>query len=422
MTLAVVAVALAIALLLAVVSSVHMLYRETMRLRAREAPAIEYFKQTVEPCIGLTAEQGALSFSLLRQLLIVFLAVLAFAVSDAQGLPMWRRLLEAMVLGGAGTLLAATVLPQLLAHKTSGRWLAPWLPALRLLCLLIRPVVAGILLLQSLAEEEAQQATADNGTPYENIEALISAGAEEGLIEEQDRKLIQSVVAFGDKTVRDVMTPRPKMVAIREEATLEDLRKLVIHEKFSRIPVYRGSVEDGVVGFVHVHDLFEGDRKDHAARRVGDVMRPVRHVPESKPVSGLMREMQQDGSHVVIVVDEYGKTAGLVTLEDVVEQIVGEIRDEHEPDQDFVREPGGSYVVAGSFEVGRLPEMLGCRLGDQPESATVGGLVTEWLGHVPSTGEFIERGGIRIEILAGDERRVDAVRIARLDEKQHAVQ
>ena len=212
-------------------------------------------------------------------------------------------------------------------------------------------------------------------TQAENIEALISAGTEEGLIEEEDRKLIQSVVEFGDKVVREVMTPRPNIVAISADATLEELRQLVINEQYSRIPVYEGTI-DQIIGFVHVRDMFELDEDERANRTVRELMRPIRAVPETKPVNDLMREMQQDNTHMVIVVDEYGNTAGLASMEDLVEVILGEIRDEHEPDSDVQEDGQGGYIVSGSFDVARLGDLLEFHPEEDIESTTVGGLVT----------------------------------------------
>ena len=165
------------------------------------------------------------------------------------------------------------------------------------------------------------------------------------------------MVAFGDKTVREVMTPRPRIVAIRQDATLEELRELVIHEQYSRIPAYEDDI-DQITGFVHVRDMFELDEDERAKRKVRDIMRPIRVVPETKPVNDLLREMQEEGAHMAVVVDEYGSTAGIVTMEDMVEEIVGEIHDEHEPERDFHEEPDGSYVVSGSFDLGRLEDLL----------------------------------------------------------------
>ena len=144
-----------------------------------------------------------------------------------------------------------------------------------------------------------------------------------------------------------------------------------------------------------------------------ELVRPIRFVPETKPVNDLMREMQQDNTHMVIVVDEYGNTAGLATMEDLVEVILGEIRDEHEPETDIVEDGNGGFIVSGNFDLARLVDLFEYRPEEDIESTTVGGLITEWLGHVPQAGEFVERDGIRIEVLASDERRVVKVRISK---------
>ncbi len=270
----------------------------------------------------------------------------------------------------------------------------------------------GVLHLTGL-DHERDRGEASPADSVEHIEALITAGAEEGILEELDRKLIHSVVAFGDKSVREVMTPRPNIVAISADKSLEDLRQLVIHEQYSRIPVYQDTI-DNVIGFVHVRDMFELDPEERQAKTLTDLMRPAPLVPETKPVADLLREMQRDGSHLVIVVDEYGNTAGLATMEDLVEEILGEIRDEHEPDRDVRQEAEHVFLAPGSLDVDRLHDLFGFRPEDETESTTVGGLVAEWLGHVPQVGEAVEHGGIRIEVLSGNERRVDQVRISRV--------
>jgi putative hemolysin len=169
---------------------------------------------------------------------------------------------------------------------------------------------------------------------------------------------------------------------------------------------------------VHVRDMFEQEEEERARRNVRDLMRPIRFVPESKPVNDLMREMQQDGAHMVIVVDEYGNTAGLATMEDLVEVILGEIRDEHEPDSD-VAEDGDGYIVSGNFDLARLADLFEFRPQQEIESTTVGGLVTEWLGRVPQPGESVERDGIRIEVLASDQLRVEQVRVSKSQAVAH---
>ncbi|HEY3835059.1 MAG TPA: hemolysin family protein, partial [Bryobacteraceae bacterium] len=225
-------------------------------------------------------------------------------------------------------------------------------------------------------------------------------------------KLIQSVVEFGDTVVREVMTPRPNIVAVEAASTLEELRQLVINEQYSRIPVYEGTI-DTVIGFVHVRDMFELEEDDRATKTVRQLMRSIRFVPETKPVNDLMREMQAEGAHMVIVVDEYGNTAGLVTMEDLVEVILGEIRDEHEPSSDVTEDGKGGYVVSGNFDLARIADLFGVGPEEEADSTTIGGMVTEWLGRVPSPGEVVERDGLKVEILASDEMRVEQVRVSK---------
>ena len=399
---------------------VQVLYLESLRLRTREVPALTYFKEKLEELLGLREERGALAFSLIKHFLLAACAVLLFAALHRPQRPLWESAVEAMLLSWALMLVFAQLGPQLLYRKTSGRWALYALPLLRLLALLVRPLLILLEFLQSLAtlNEERRENEAAS-TQAEELEALIEAGAEEGLIEEDDRKLIESVVAFGDKTVREVMTPRPNIVSISREATLEELRELAIDERYSRMPVYGESIDD-ITGFVHVRDMFERDYQLRAGTPVKEVERPIKFVPETKPVDDLLREMQKEGTHMAIVVDEYGNTAGVVTMEDLVEEIVGEIRDEYEPDQDVQGDSDGGYVVSGSFDLGRLEEMLDFRPAKEPESTTIGGLVSEWLGRVPKAGESVEQDGIRVEVLAGNQRRVNQVRIRRIEHGTNA--
>jgi CBS domain containing-hemolysin-like protein len=318
-----------------------------------------------------------------------------------------------MALAWIGTVLVAHLVPQLLYRRTSGSWLVAFLPLIHILALLMRPLLAFLSFLRSLADLGAPEEDVDDtSTQSEDIEALISAGAEEGLIEEEDRKLIQSVVEFGDKTVREVMTPRPNICAISGADSLENLRLLVAREQYSRIPVYDGSI-DNIVGFVHVRDMVEIEPAKREGITVNDIRRPVKVVPETKSVTDLMREMQRQGVQLVVVVDEYGQTAGLATMEDLLEEIVGEITDEHDPEHDVTRSADGSCLVSGNFDIDHLVDLFDFRRDEETESTTVGGLVSEWLGHVPTAGEVVERDGIRIEVIASDERRVQQVRILR---------
>jgi CBS domain containing-hemolysin-like protein len=400
--------------LLALITSAQLLYLESLRIRPRELPALKFFKESLQDRMGLSVENGAAAFSIAKHTLIALLGVLTLAlIVRAEG-QSWRSFLEGCAASWVAMILSAYGVPQVLYRRTRGRWMVPLVPFFRAVSLAARPVTGLLGFFQGLVElaDEKNGRHEVPPTPAENIDAFITAGTEEGIIEEEDRELIQSVVEFGDTVVREVMTPRPNVVAIAAASSMEDLRQLVIHEQYSRIPVYEGSIDE-IIGFVHVRDMFEIDEAGRERLTVRELMRPMRFVPETKPVSDLMREMQADGAHMVMVVDEYGNTAGLVTMEDLVEVILGEIRDEHEPDVDVI-DDGHGFVVSGSFDVARLEDLVEFRPGEEIESTSVGGLVSEWLGHVPKPGETVERNGVRVEVLAADDLRVERVRVSRV--------
>ena len=401
--------------LLCFVSIVQLFYHESMRLLRRERPSLEFFRDTLIEKIGLEPEKGSLAFSLIKHLSLALLGVLFVCVLLQPGTAQWQSILEAMAIVVVAMLFSTYFIPLFAYFRTSGKWLLKVLPLIRLIAACAAPIAGVVHFIHSLLDLE----TPTNGQPaptdtVEHVEALIDAGAEEGILEESDRKLIHSVVAFGDKSVREVMTPRPAIVAILLDKTIEDLRQLVIHEGFSRIPVYQDDI-DHLLGFVHVRDIFELDEADRQSRTLTELMRPLATVPEMKPVSELLRQMQSEGLHMVAVVDEYGNTAGLATMEDLVEEILGEIHDEHETERDVRQEADHVFIAPGHLDLDRLHELLNFRPEDDTESTTVGGLVAEWLGHVPQVGETAERGGIRVQVLAGNERRVEQVRISRVE-------
>jgi len=402
--------------LIVLFTNIQTLYVESMRLRTRELPAVLYFKEVMEAKLKMRPETGSLTFSLWKHACMVAMGVFVMAQMFIEGPLNALDVTEALVIALLLMNLSAYLIPQLLYRRSSGRWMHAFLPFYSVTALAARPFVAALGFVHSLLDIVKQEPE-DNepATPAENIDTLITAGTEEGLIEEDDRRLIESVIAFGDKVVREVMTPRPNMITTRADDTLAQLHELVVHEQFSRIPVCQSSIDD-IVGFVHVRDMFEVAESDRLKRTVRELMRPIRLVPETKSVHDLMREMQQDGSHMVIVVDEYGNTAGLATMEDLVEVILGEILDEHEPDSDVKEDGKGGFIVSGNFELARLADMLGYKAEEDIESTTIGGLMMEWLGRVPKAGETIERDGIRAEVLASDDMRIEQVRLSRVPE------
>jgi putative hemolysin len=408
-------VALLLSVLLGFVSYIQLLYLESLRIIRREAASLEYFRETLAARIGLEYERGSLSFSLLKHIGLPLVGVFFLCAMVRAEVPHWQSVLEALAFSFLAMLVSTYLVPAFLYRRTSGTWLVKLLPAIRFLALLALPFAGLVHLFQSLLDFDTDASTEHpSNDSVEHIEALISAGAEEGILEEEDRKLIHSVVAFGDKSVREVMTPRPSIVGIAVTKSLEDLRQLVIHERYSRIPVFQDSI-DNIIGFIHVRDIFELEPEERQEKPLQELLRPIQVVPETKPVTDLLREMQREGSHVVVVIDEYGNTAGLVTMEDLVEEILGEIRDEHEPERDVRQESETVFIAPGSLDLDRLEDLLNFRPAEDTESTTVGGLVTEWLGHVPLVGETVDRDGVRFEVLAADGRRVNEVRLSKVE-------
>jgi putative hemolysin len=250
---------------------------------------------------------------------------------------------------------------------------------------------------------------------------------------------VRSVVEFGDKVVREVMTPRPEMFAVPGTMSLEEFTAQVNEHSFSRVPVYSETI-DHVTGIAFARDLLGVKDTEAGRRTVAQLQRPAVYIPETKKVNELLREMQRQKQHMSIVIDEYGGVAGIVTIEDLLEAIVGNIEDEHdteEMDEDVVAEPEGTFLVPGNFEVGRLRELFEVQEPAKEEeteaaedaeeaeetpgqmlvqilskydATTVGGLVSEIAGHIPLPGEVVEDGALRLEVIASTDRRVERVR------------
>jgi putative hemolysin len=246
------------------------------------------------------------------------------------------------------------------------------------------------------------------------IRAMAEAGHEEGAIEEEEKELIHSIFEFGDTVVREVMTPQPDIVAIEVSRTLEEVMDLVIRHGYSRIPVYRDTLNE-IVGIVYAKDVLRESRSGRDGRAVDDLLRPAHFVPESKKVADLLKDMQREKFHVAVVVDEYGSVAGLVTLEDLLEEIVGEITDEYDSEEPQVEPAGdGRYRVNARLPVDELNEILEVELPDE-EWDTVGGLMMAVLGHLPHQGERVDFEGLRFTAERVQGRRIAKVLVERVD-------
>ena len=240
---------------------------------------------------------------------------------------------------------------------------------------------------------------------------IVEAAAEDAVIEREERELIESIIEFGDTVAREVMVPRPDMVTIPHDATVSGALDIAIEHGFSRLPVM-GEGEDDVVGLGHAKDLMRAEREGRGDEPAAAVAREARFIPENKPLNRLMREMQAEKFHLAIVVDEYGDIAGMVTLEDCLEELVGEIVDEFDrEDMEVVRLPDGSYLVDGGMGISDLNDLLEIDLPDE-DWDTVAGFVFSTLGHVPERGEAVSANGWRFAAEQLDGRRIRRVRIS----------
>jgi CBS domain containing-hemolysin-like protein len=403
--------------LLTLVSYVDRVYQEIGKFLSRDfQDNIDSFEQIVEPRLGVGRERAAVSMAILTQLIMASIAmIVGFTVFRDRGWDIYA-VLEAGLTLILIIIIFNRLLPFVFFSRTSGRWLAHFVLPLSLLIYLILPITLVLGFCQSVAALTREHGDAAPETPAEAVDALIEAGQEEGILQEGDRDLIQSVVEFSGKIVRDAMKPRPEMVAVPVNATVEKVIDLLRTKPFSRLPVYEGSIHN-IKGILHTQDLLQVPDSEAHTRTVETLMRrDVHFVPESKLVSDLLREMQRSNVRMAIVVDEYGGVAGLVTIEDLVEEIVGEIGDEHEK-AEVVRENEHSYVVPGNMDVDRLDELFGIR-PEGRESSTIAGLVSELAGRIPKRGEVIEDDTLRFEVLDSTDRKVERVRITVVEPKQ----
>ena len=410
-----------LALIETLASYISRVYAEFGKILSREVQEnLDAWEEQIEPHLGLTRDHAAISAAVLQQVALGVIALEFGAVLFDRGPHMGRPTYPEIAQAVLGVVLAVVfcneVIPWLLFERTKGNWAVRLLWPIRLLLWSMTPITVVIRFffsVVSLAEEPAktqEEAAID-------VEALLEAGEEEGILEKTDRDLVRSAVEFGDKLVREVMTPRPRMFVVRDTTTLEDFLAMLKEHNYSRVPVFQNTI-DNITGIAFSHDLLQISDEEARTRRVASIQRPAAFVPETKRGYELLREMQREQQHMRIVIDEYGGVAGLVTIEDLLEQIVGEIRDEHEDDapvENPQHEPDGTWVVPGSFAVDQLGNLFDAQIDipEEYEATTVGGLVSEVEGRIPHAGEVVmlESAGLRMEVVASTDRRVDRVRV-----------
>ncbi|HEV2305830.1 MAG TPA: hemolysin family protein [Candidatus Acidoferrales bacterium] len=385
------------------------IYRQLGRVVIGRAHAnLDIFVAEIEPRVRIGRLRAAGTFSLLARLWLVVVTVLtARAVMLFAG-ETWRIVAEMIFFLGLEVIVGMQFLPALLLARTSGKWLIPILPFIRVFAWLIWPVQAILefaISILHISDEPGDTPSDDQ----QAMEAIVDAATEEGIIERDEARLIEQVVEFSDKRVREVMTPRPDVVSISANATVDELRRVLVSSKLSRLPVYENTVDE-IIGIVIARDILQVSESEAATKTVRQLVRPALFVPEAKMGSSLLREMQRKNQQMAIVIDEYGSMAGVVTAEDLVEEIVGDIGEEdRQPAPDVVRENDGSMVLRGSIGVEKLKDLFGVELEDDQtgsSAATVAGLLNQLAGHVPEPGEKINYDGLQFEVLEANQRKV----------------
>src|SRR5579864_683969 len=414
------AVALALLLLvglLTLVSYVDRVYQELGRFLSREfQDNIDVFEQKIEPQLKVSRGRASLSMAILTQLTIAAITLLiGFLVFRD---PFWNvyEILQVTISLLLIVIVFNRFLPFVFFSRTRGEWLIHWTLVMKGLIYLVMPVTIVLGFLQSVATLTRENTTEEPETAAEAVDALIEAGQEEGIIQEGDRDLIQSVVEFSGKTVREAMKPRPAIFALPIDTTVERFIEMLRAKHYSRVPVYEGSIHN-IKGVVYTQDVLQVPDSEAHVRKLDSIMRrDVYFVPESKLGSDLLREMQKQNIRMAIVVDEYGGVAGLVTIEDLVEEIVGEIRDERDKPE-ILRDGDRAFIVSGGMDLDRLNELFGTK-PEGKDSATIAGLVSELAGRIPRKGESVEEHGLRFEVLESTDRKVERVRVTAVQPRQ----
>jgi CBS domain containing-hemolysin-like protein len=374
---------------------------------------LDIFEADIEPHFHLERRRAAPAFSMVAQLMVVAVAVVtAHAVlqstpgSASALLPLFVYLLLEV-------LLFAQFIPYMLLARTQGRWLGPLVPFLRAALVITWPVRAALDLAISISRISDDEVSPRGESTQEGIEALVEVAQEEGILASDEAQLIEQVVEFSDKRVLEVMTPRPDIVAIPASATLEQLRRLLVETQFSRVLVYQDTLDE-VQGIAQGHSLLQIPENETKRRTVREITTPVLFVPETKLGSELLKEMQRRNQHMAVAVDEHGLVAGIVTIEDLVEEIVGEMSKENASQSpDIIHEPDGSVVLRGSVSLSRVQALFGVEFTEEAsESATtVAGLLNSISGHVPKAGESLDYDNLRFEVLEANQRKVLRLRV-----------
>jgi putative hemolysin len=327
-----------------------------------------------------------------------------------ESMPSVRSLLVALLIW-AGIIIVWKFLLALVPDRFGELTLRAFIPISHFFFYLFWPILFPLRQLIARLDREAEAAIEDEEPTQEEVQAYIDVGEEEGIIEPSEGRLLQQIVDFGDRLARELMTPRIDVQGFDADRPVSELARLFSDSKYSRIPIYRNSI-DTITGIVHIKEMYDAILKGENTP-VEQLARPPYFVSETKRVADLLREFQSEHIQAAVVVDEFGGTAGLITIEDIIEDIVGDIADEHEEDETTLVELGeGAYLVSGLVRVEELEETLQAHLADE-DYETVAGLIFTSLGRVPKIGEVITKNGYRFEVDRADKRRIYRVKVTK---------
>jgi putative hemolysin len=409
---------LLLASFLPVYSYLALIYRELGRMTTGPVHEhLDFFEAEIEPKLKINRRSAGRAFRILGHFWLAFLVLQTTRGVGIFVHGFWESVIELAAFIVLEVVIAMHFIPEILLYRTTGRWLIPLLPLVRASLVLVWPVRVFLEGAESLARiSESDTEKTEEQRTEEGIEALVEAAEEEGIIEPEQAELIEQVVEFSDKRVREVMTPRPDIVAIASNATLEELHAKFTETGFTRLPVYDGTL-DNIQGIAHSQDLLQVADADLPRRQVRELMKPALFMPETKVGSDLLKEMRQKSQTIAVIIDEHGSVAGIATMEDLVEEIVGESgSDATHPKLEMVREGTSSLLMRGSTAIHNVEEMLGVHFGESSDETvtTIAGLLSHVGGKVPAPGEKFDLEGFRFEVLEANQRKVLRVKAQKL--------
>ena len=404
----------AVSLMNAVLQSVS---RGAMRERADDGDsAAQRFLALTEDALSLNMTVS-ITHILTRFVIAVALVLLLSPALDAvEPAPGLLLLMALVLLGTAVTLVIGDLFPEALGSAYADGLLPLSIAPMRLLLLVISPLTRLVLLSSRLISRLFGSESLANLVTEEEIVTLVHQGHSGGIIEEEEKDMIVSVLQLGESTARELMTPRIDIVALPVGAGIMDAISAFVESGFSRIPVYEQAI-DNVIGLLYAKDILAvlKKRDDLESVAIRELLRPAYTVPETKGADALLKELKAKNVHLAIVVDEYGGTSGLVTIENLIEEIIGDIRDEYDigEEEDYTESGDGSYVIEGSMDLDDLNALLDCAI-DTAAADTLGGYIYLALGRVPKVNETIQTDILRMTVLSIDGHRIRKVRVLKI--------